>query len=190
MIRLKTETTCPKNTSGSPRDFEKMLQEKIAKKIIVLGGILLAAGTIWLILDPLAILFIGSIFLGEWSSGQMRLSVASTADDRPVITFNQSSIDYRRHPFSYLEVSEYTGPKEDFASYPKESEIMWRLKEKSAYWKRPIHTITYGVCPPEFEQLVSPKPLLIGHYYRVKESGDIIKKLGVRKYKVVRENDI
>lgn len=156
-----------------------MLQEKIPKKIITVS-VFCVFGLICLCINPNILWFFLSFFLGEWSGGAMRISVTSTSDDRPIFSFDQHSIDYRRHPFSSLYIWDFN------PADPIHSTAVWKLAQDDAHWDEPLQTLTYGVCPPNFTELSPAKPLLSGHYYRVIASEDIVKKLGPCKYTIVR----
>lgn len=152
-----------------------MSSRKKTVTFLILGALLsLGIFVAW----PKAGLYILAFFFSEWTPGLIRFTVKSTADDRPIITFQQSSIQYGRHPFLVTYVFEV------LPSRPGLWRPVWSMKEKSGAWSHRLEMLTYGECPPQFNQTVAPELLLEGHFYRVCSS-EIIRKVGRCKYEVI-----
>lgn len=108
------------------------------------------------------------------------LSIKSSADDQPVITFDQNSIKYSLHPFMVLYVSEVQRSGKDFTFRP-----VWKLVQDKDKWETPVSSFTYGTCPPGFQELSAPEPLVDGHYYLVGRSPNVFKQVSKGKFEVV-----
>lgn len=127
---------------------------------------------------PNTIWFIASIFLGEWSAGQARFTLKSTADDRPIIIFEQRTIDYHRHPFLVITFSELVPSK------PGKERKVWEIIQDKGPWLERLDSVTYGECLPDFKQTLAPEPLLDGHFYKVIGS-ELIHKVGRGHYELI-----
>lgn len=108
------------------------------------------------------------------------LSIKSSADDQPVITFDQNSIKYSLHPFMVLYVSEVQRSGKDLTFRP-----VWKLVQDKDKWETPVSSVTYGTCPPGFQELSAPEPLVDGHYYLVGRSPNVFKQVSKGKFEVV-----
>lgn len=160
-----------------------MLRKESKKIILFLIVVFIAIG---LCFNPGPFYVILAPLMGEWSSGQIRFSVTSTPDDRPIFTFDQRSLEYERHPFATFLVDDIRATKE--ASKAKQRFVfcpVWHLEQDFEHWKVPVYTVTYGVCPPGFKEVVPAAPLEIGKIYRVCGSNDILLKKDFCKYEIV-----
>lgn len=99
--------------------------------------------------------------LSEWTPAALKYSVHCDQDDRLVIDFDQQSIDYRRNPFLLISIVELSPSK------PTERSTVWEIHKQDSYTYDKIASVTYGVCPPGFDEKVAPKPLVSGHLYLV-----------------------
>lgn len=147
--------------------------KKVAAAIILTVGI--GFGIVFFL--PNAILYSLGALLGDWSAAEIQLAVQSTADDRPIFTFEQGSIKYSRHPFINFEVSEV------FPAAPKDPKVVWDLQEEMRRWEDPVRSITFGECPQGFKEIHVAEPLQTGHFYRV--LGHIFTKNGPHQYEVI-----
>jgi hypothetical protein len=99
-------------------------------KIVLAVVLTISIGCGLLYVWPNALPLLMSIYLlSEWSDADIRFTVSSTGDDRPVFTFDQTSIDYRRHPFNNFEVVEV------FPSKPEDPKLVGKLTENQKYGK-------------------------------------------------------
>jgi len=150
---------------------------------VVVGGLFLTD------IVPYIIGFFLSV--GQWSPTEMRYSVDSTVDDRPVITFDQMSLRYSRHPFIVIEISEFDPMSADryrkgeVTNYKR----VWAIKNVGD-WEKPLKSLTYGVCPPGFREVSRPQPLLTGHFYQVNASNYMLRKNGRCDFDVVPRSSI
>lgn len=124
---------------------------------------------------PIGIMFIFS----EWSPSAIRYSVTSSADDVPVITFDQRTINYQRKPFRTLGIYELS------LSEAKIVSPTWTIHQTEGSNQKLV-SLTYGVCPPGFEQDLLPKPLLTGHFYMIGSApSNVIRKNAPYQYEVI-----
>lgn len=108
--------------------------------------------------------------------------IASVTDvsGQPMITFDQSLIDYSLDPFTVLYVSELI-PRVDgeFEFRP-----VWKLVQDKDKWKVPVKSLTYGTCPPGFQEISDPEPLIDGRFYLVGRSPNVFRKIDKARYEV------
>lgn len=133
------------------------------------------------IVCPNAIWCIASIFFGDWSTSEMRFAVSSTVDDRPIVTFDQRTIRYGRHPFSVIDFAELVPSK------PGRRRVVWSIVQDSGPWIEQLDSVTYGQCLSSFKQTVPPEPLLEGHIYLACEA-EVVRKVGYCKYEVIPQS--
>ncbi|HEY9778227.1 MAG TPA: hypothetical protein V6C81_30975 [Planktothrix sp.] len=98
-----------------------------------------------------------------------------------MFTFDQTSIDYRRHPFLTFGVFELQGPKVN--------QTVWLIEAKdNQALDRKIDSITYGVLPDGFTEKIAPRRLKNGRSYLVGLS-EVIRKESNSKYSVIPYTD-
>ena len=100
--------------------------------------------------------------ISEWSPHAIRYSVRCDTEKRLFIFFDQNTISYEQTPFSTISFSELS------SSEPRLIGTMWQICREDRYLKHnydKVLSLTYGICPPGFEEQVAPKPLIAGHYY-------------------------
>lgn len=136
---------------------------------LVVGVFFVWPNTIWCI---------ASIFFGEWSGREMRFTVSSTADDRLIVTFDQRTVKYGRHPFCVIDFAELVPSKRH------KRRVVWSIRQNSGPWIEKLDSFTYGQCLPSFEQTLPPEPLLEGHFYLVCEA-EVVRKVSSCNYEVI-----
>ena len=161
---------------------------KNAAVVVLTTGIVVVLGFVLLIL-----------VLGESSGGDIRFTVKSTSDGRPIFIFAQNTIDYRRHPFIRFDIQEIF-PSRHSSDWlmDEESKPVWSIGEganeerrnnehsfDSNGWLTFLPSVTYGECPRGFKELVVAHPLQAGHFYRVGPSSNLIRKNGPCQYEII-----
>ena len=102
------------------------------------------------------------ISISEWTPYAIRYSVRCDTEKRLVIIFDQNTISYEQTPFRGISFSELS------SSEPGLIGTMWQIWRKDRDLKPnydKVLSLTYGICPPGFEEQIAPKPLIAGHYY-------------------------
>lgn len=152
---------------------EVKLSKEHALFVIVLCLCLVWVGVVY------ATWIFGPSPIGEWGAGAMRYSVSSTPDDRLVLRMDPRSIDYARNPFLVVRFYSLDGFPE------KRPAEVWRVVSKGERSHERLTSLTYGLCPPGYDQPVPAEPLLTGHYYLFDATAFVIKKTGKCQFELV-----
>jgi len=117
-----------------------------------------------------------SFLIGE-SNSNIHFTVSSTADDRPILTFDRMT-NYRKPALIGIVFYELV------SANPETHRAVWMLvqdKPGGGYFA----SLTYGCLPPGYKETLAAKPLLAGHFYKMDGSDDIFEKIGPCQYEMI-----
>ena len=160
--------------------------QKQRKKIVGFGCLVIGIIVSVVAFFPNGIWFLMGFFLGDPSTGSIEISVKSTSDDRPIVSFDQGMLGSTSQSFSTIVFSELVPSKlkgQPFLIMPSQSKTVWSIRYDHGS-SPDLGCITYGITPAGFKVVHAPEQLLQDHYYRVAGT-QVIKKNGFSDYSVI-----